>query len=413
MNPDAFNQQRRRWCWWGMVAVAAGYYGCFFAWPRRFFAVGVNHLGVWFLDAYAILASNEALALGLDPYAPNPLDPLTRPHVYSHWWLGANGLARADTRWVGLALVAAFLVVAVARLRPREPREAAWYLLVLCSSPLLLAVERANNDLVVFLLLTPVVPCLLDGRRLVRMAALVPIALATGLKFYPAVAGLALLAVVDRRELRDRLILAGLAFALVGASVAEDLGRFGSIAPKAEGLMTFGAVNLLESAGVHGRVAQALALALGTLPIIFSLRSAIFSRWEIAAADRADWLGFVLGAALLTGCFFLGTNYAYRWIFALWMAPLLWRLPRDQNAPPAVRRFAALTAALLVFALWFDALASGALNLFVGRVTSDTMMRWADRIFAVEQPVTWAFFACLLGWIAHFARGGVRALLGR
>ena len=413
MNPDAFNQQRRRWCWWGMVAVAAGYYGCFFAWPRRFFAVGVNHLGVWFLDAYAILASNEALALGLDPYAPNPLDPLTRPHVYSHWWLGANGLARADTRWVGLALVVAFLVVAVARLRPREPREAAWYLLVLCSSPLLLAVERANNDLVVFLLLTPVVPCLLDGRRLVRMAALVPIALATGLKFYPAVAGLALLAVVDRRELRDRLILAGLAFALVGASVAEDLGRFGSIAPKAEGLMTFGAVNLLESAGVHGRVAQALALALGTLPIIFSLRSAIFSRWEIAAADRADWLGFVLGAALLTGCFFLGTNYAYRWIFALWMAPLLWRLPRDQNAPPAVRRFAALTAALLVFALWFDALASGALNLFVGRVTSDTMMRWADRIFAVEQPVTWAFFACLLGWIAHFARGGVRALLGR
>ena len=396
-----------------MIAVAAGYYGCFFAWPRRFFAVGVNHFGVWFLDTYAILASNEALALGLDPYAPNPLDPFSRPHVYSHWWLGPFGLARADTRWVGLALVTAFLVVVVARLRPREPREAAWYLLVLCSSPLLLAVERANNDLVVFLLLTPVVPCLLDERRLVRMAALVPIALAMGLKFYPAVAGLVLLAGSDRRELRDRLILASLALTLVGVNIAEDLGRFGNLGPKADGLMTFGGVDLFEAIGIYGRLSKVLALGLGVLAVLFFLRSRRFDRWEIAAADRAEWLGFVLGAALLAGCFLLGTNYAYRWIFALWMAPLLWRLPRDETAPPAVRRFAALTAALLGFALWFDALASGALNLFVGRVPAATMMRWADLIFSLEQPVTWAFFACLLGWIAHFARGGVRTLLGR
>ena len=333
--------------------------------------------------------------------------------MYSHWWLGPFGLARTDTRWVGPTLVAAFLAVAIARLRPREPREAVWYLVVLCSSPLLLAVERANNDLVVFLLLTPVVPCLLAERRFVRMLAIVPIALATGLKCYPAVGGLVLLAVSDRREMRDRLILAGLALALVGASIAEDLGRFGSIAPKAEGLMTFGAVNLFESAGIYGRLSKALALALAALPVLLFLRSAPLAHWKIAESDRADWLRFVLGGVLLTGCFVLGTNYAYRWIFALWLAPLLWRLPRDATAPPAVRRLAALTAALLVFVLWADALVSGALNQFVGRVPAESMMRWADRIFAVEQPVTWAFFACLLGWIAHFARGGVRALLGR
>ena len=177
--------------------------------------------------------------------------------------------------------------------------------------------------------------------------------------------------------------------------------------------MTFGALNLLEPLGFSGWRATALGLGFAVAVVVVFLRSRLFAGWEVASGDRADWLAFMLGASLLAGCFFTGTNYGYRFVFALWLAPLVWRLPRDARAPAAVRRLAALTGGLMIYTLWADGVASAALARFHGHVPADTLVRWADRFFLLEQPLVWAFFTCLLGWLAHFARSGVRALLGR
>src|ERR1035437_4878407 len=84
--------------WWLLVVCAGCYFTSFVFYPGLFLAVGTNHYGVWFLDSFAILASNDALTRGHDPFAINPLDYFNRPHVYSHWWLHlpAFGLTRAD-----------------------------------------------------------------------------------------------------------------------------------------------------------------------------------------------------------------------------------------------------------------------------------------------------------------------------
>ncbi len=398
--------------WWTFVVIAAGYFASFAFYPGLFLIVGVNHYGVWFLDSFAILASNDALARGLDPYVPNALDYFKRPHVYSHWWLelGKLGLTRADNSWLGLSLVVAFLTAVVARLRPREPREVLWYLAILCSSPILLAVERANNDLVVFVLLAPVVPCLLQANRWVRLLPVALIAVAAGLKFYPAIAGLVLLAGSDRSEVRGRLCIAVVALAVVGVNLVPDLTQFSGLAPRANGLMTFGSVHLFEAFGHSGWRATALGLSSVIAVVVMFVRLRVFAGWEIAKADRADWLAFTLGAALLTGCFFTGTNFGYRWVFALWLAPLLWRLPRDARAPKSVRRFATLTGVLLVWALWADGVASAALARFSDTLPADTLMRRADIFFLLEQPLLWGFFATLLGWLAHFTRSGLRTI---
>ncbi|MEY2881346.1 MAG: hypothetical protein RLZZ15_3726 [Verrucomicrobiota bacterium] len=398
---------------WGLLAIfVACYVGLVVSHPDLLRWVGVNHYGVWFLDSFAILASNDALARGLDPYAVNPLDYFNRPHVYSHWWLRLRdlGLTRADNFVVGLTLVIAFVAVAVARLRPREPRELLWYLVVLCSSPVVLAVERANNDLVIFLLLAPVVPCLLASRRAVRWLAIFLIAAAAGLKFYPAIAALVLLAPAEAKEVRLRLAVMAAALAVVGLGLVRDLAGFSAIAPKAEGLMTFGAANLFEALGLAGRAAKSAGLAVGAAVAVGFWRTKIFAGWEIRAEDRNAWLSFTLGAVLLTGCFFAGTNFAYRWVFALWLAPLLWRVPRDAAAPAVVRRLAAAVAVLLAVALWLDALVSAGLTRFAGKVPPDTLVQWADRIFLVEQPLTWALFAGLIGFLVHFARTGLRGI---
>ena len=125
------------------------------------------------------------------------------------------------------------------------------------------------------------------------------------------------------------------------------------------------------------------------------------------------WWSFVLGATLLTGCFFAGTNFGYRWIFALWLAPLLWRLPCDETAPAGVRRLARWTRGLLVFALWADPALSALLAHLTGRgVPCAPLERWAAIFFACEQPVIWALFACLLAFLTHFVREGLRTLRG-
>jgi len=399
----------------GLAVVAAGYFASFAFFPGLFLVAGVNHYGPWFLDSFALLASSDALARGLDPYAVNPLDYFHRPHVYTHWWLhlGDLGLTRADNLRVGFAFVGAFFVAAISFLRPQSWRELLWHLAFLCASPVVLAIERANNDLVVFAVLAPVVPCLLSSHRGVRLVSVLFVALAAGLKFYPAVAALVLLAGDDAREVREvreRIAVAVVALVVVGVGLSRDLAGFSAIAPRAEGLMTFSAANLFAAAGLGAPAAKVAGMILGGACAVAFARSKLFSAWEISPADRGVWLGFLLGAVLLTGCFFAGTNFGYRWIFAIWLAPLLWRLPHDLTAPLAVRRLATLTGVLLIFALWADPLVSAGLSRLRGHVAEPAIGRAADLFYRAEQPLTWALFACLIGFLVHFVSMGAALL---
>lgn len=404
--------QRWRWLLLAAVAVCAALVAVF---PGGLRWVGVGHLGHWFLDGYAILAANDAVRTGLDPWAPNPLDPLNRPHVYSHWWLQLRmlGLTRTDTLAYGVVLAALFVAAALASLRPRSLGEFGWSLAVLCAPPVLLALERGNNDLAVFTLLSLTVPALLSARPGVRWLAVACVALATGLKFYPAVAALVLFAGDDSRELRRRLLFGALVLAIVAADVGPDLARIAGRMPRAEGPMTLGAINLIEVAGLRGPVAMVAGLAAAGVIAAGFLRSGLFAGWRIAAETRGAWWSFVLGGGLLAGCFFSGASHGYRWVFAVWLAPLLWQLPRDSSAPAGVRRLARVTAWLLLFALWGDGLFAAIAQVLAPGAPAAAAEARGDRFFLLSQPLVWALFACLLGFLAHFAREGWRTISGQ
>jgi hypothetical protein len=393
----------RWWLWLG--ALVACFYAVFACFPQLFFAVGVAHY-TWFLDTFALLASSDAVSRGLDPYAPNPLDYFHRPHVYSHWWLHLRdlGLTRADTFRLGLALVSAFLVAAWARLRPAGPTQLAFYLAVLCSSPVLLAVDRANNDLVIFLLLTPLVPCLLSRHAGLRLLAPFLVMAAAMLKYYPAAAALALLGIGDRKELRARMAITVLLLAVTALSVSRDLAGFGPLAPQPEGLLTLGATGFLNELGWKGWAPKALCAAIGGGLILVNWRRRALADWEPSPAQRAAWLNFILGTVLLTGCFFTSMNFGYRWIYLIWLAPLLWELPRDAAAPAAVRRLARTARWLTLAVLWWSPLCCIVINHLLGTLPLATLKGLARYAFLLEQPMDWALFACLLVFLTHFAR---------
>ncbi len=410
MTPPAGPNRR---LWLLLALLLLGYFAAFAVYPGMFFALGVNHYDAWFLDTFALLASNDAITRGLDPYAANPLDYFHRPHVYSHWWLHLRdlGLTRADSLWLGAALVGSFLAAALARLRPRSGGQLAWYAAVACSSPIVLAADRANNDLVVFVLLAGVVPCLLSSRRTVRLVAPLLIALAAGLKYYPAAAMVLLLAIPDRAERRAQLVIAGLLLALVALSIAPDLIGYGPLAPRPEGLLSFGATALPNTLGWEGWGPKALGLLAGGIAAVVAWRRRPLGDWEPAASS--DGLHFLLGAVLLTGCFFTSLNFGYRWVFALWLAPLLWTLPADPAAPAAARRLARGVRWLLLVVLWWDPLCCLILNHLLGRVPGPTVMHLARVAFLVEQPLDWALVLGLLVFLVQFFRLRRPALVGR
>lgn len=401
--------------WWLLVAASGGLLAHLVRHPEHLAWLGVNHYGMWFLDTHALLASNDALALGRDVYRFNPLDYFGRPHVYPHAWLllGKLGLTRADGAALGFALGTAFFVTAVAGLRPRTSGELVWALLVLCSPPVLLALDRGNNDLVIFVLLAPVVPCLLSPRRGASYLAVLLIALATALKIYPAAAALVLLAGKTVREVRLRLAVMAAVFAVMACDLVVDFGRYGGLVPRPDGLMTLGAANVFLAAGASDRLAGGLGLLAGGVLAASLWRLDWLRDWSIAPELRAAWVGFVLGAILLTGCFFAGLSFGYRWIFSLWLLPFLWALHRDYATPERVRLLARVTSGLLFLGLWIDGMAGTVLMHYAKALGPTVVTRWAERIFLLEQPVTWAFFACLLIFLLRFVGDGWRTVSRR
>jgi hypothetical protein len=387
-----------------LVLILAGFWGVMAVRPDWLSYLGIRHFGVWFIDTHAILASNDALAQGLDVYAANPLDYFGRPHVYSPWWLclGKLGFTRADTFWLGFSLGLAFLVVAVDWLRPRTRGELLWSLVALGSPCILMAVERANNDLVIFLLLAPVVPCLLAEHRGWQAGAILLVAVAAGLKFYPAAAALLLLAPVGTtREVRWRVAAGVLALALVAASIASGYLRVRHLLPPVDGLMNFGAIHALGRLGLGGVLPGLVAAA---VIVAAWWRADIFRGWTIPAAERSVWLHAVLGAVVLGGCFFTSTNFAYRWVFALWLVPWLWWAAHGTDVPRAVRRLAWTTAGMLAAALWIDPLTLGILTRWLAPLPEPVVARTANLVYVIEQPLIWALFVCLLGLVTEFLR---------
>ena len=356
--------------------------------------LGLTDHGVWFLDTHAILASSDAVQAGLDPTRPNPLDVYGRPHSYSSWWfgLGAMGLTRDDTPLVGGVVTGMFLLAAGFWLNPRRGVEALLGVLAVLSPVVLLAFNRANNDLVVFALLAAGLLGLRDGAPW-RVAVFgVAVVVATGLKFYPVIAAVALLTVGPVRLRRAGLGLTLGAAALVLWSQWDWLQR--AVIPVPTGVYLFGAGVWWRELGLTGwgpPVITGLLLWLGAAGLVRA-------GWCRGLADSGDEptagrAGFAAGAVLLLGCWLAGISYAYRWVFALLLLPWLWRRLRTGD------RAARVTAGMLFTCLWLDGLFCLGTNLFIGAMPLARLQAIQHHWQLVTQPVVWGLMLLLAGWL--------------
>ncbi len=366
---------------------------------------------VYFADTLAILASGQADQAGRDAYdSGQSLDPFDRPNVYGPLWLvtGTLGLRMGDAGWVGALLGSAFLLAAVVLLAPRGPGAAFTALLLVAAPPVLLGIERGNNDLVVFLLLMGAGWLLTRPGRAPAVAGAALLGLAAVLKLYPLAC---LPALAARRGPGRGLARLGagvvLACALVLLYWHRDYIRMLGLAPAPRTVFAYGLkVPVFAWYGV--RDAWPWLLAGGTvtgLAAVVLLGRHAWALWAAVPLTGTATAWYVAGAAAWCFCYVANTNWTYRALLLVLPAALWLKQADDPVRGPLARGQLAVLVAMgwltVVKSWWIGALPDGQLPV---------AWNWAGVILGVEQVLvaglTLALAIGLLGWGVRRLRAG-------
>lgn len=297
---------------------------------------GFSVMPIW-EDTRAVLRTIDAHQYGIDVYHPNKAHVL---HLYSNLWLrlGDFGLTRAQFIPTVLTVTYLFLVPALIMLRPTNRREFLWLLAFFSSNQILLGLYRANSDLVIFGLLAGVVPCMLSKSRTTQALAPILIVFCAALKYYPIIGACVIFTEPDKTRRRQLLLLVGIGFALALVAVYGEL-QYLQGAPKPQSIAaSLGAPIFYGMLGLSSSTASIVGYATG---LIVSLAAWFWQSGDDWIKTTAtDWRmkAFILGAAILAGCYWVGGHWQYRLLALYGMLPLMLTPPREESMPPLLRR---------------------------------------------------------------------------
>jgi hypothetical protein len=322
-----------------------------------------------FVDVDGSLAAWECARKGVDVILTNPCDILERGYNYSPFWMTIDWipLSRPDRIAVGITLGIAFLIALSALPPSRSGTEMALRLAAVLSTMVAFAVERANPDLLIFIL--AIIMLSLLRRSLIARGMGYGVAfLAGAIKYYPFV----LLGLLLRERLRVGFAIAsasiiGLAFfwfiyaeqiikGLPGIARGVPFGDMFAAQNFPFGMFQV-AQHVTGSSGVATRVASIATIFLVVIVTGLMIRIWLGSRISDALyrLDESHRLALLAGALLLSGCFFSGQNVGYRGIFLLLVLPGLFALGRD-DAAGAIASAARLGAISIPFLMWAEAI---------------------------------------------------------
>jgi hypothetical protein len=296
------------------------------------------------------------------------------PIIYSPLWLRLTFLPTDPTwtNWLGLPLLAVFLLSLGVLPLSRRLDDRILTVLATFSSLPVFAMERGNVDLIIFLLAVVAAFCL-AGTLLRRILGYAVLVLGGLLKFYPLV----LLVLMLRERLAVFMGLSCVAVAVVATTAIALLDELRRITPIPSGRPFFdmwGAKNLptgfstvlkgfLEVAKLSTLTVESISgspwmpafvasvLLTAALTMAFRLTRRVDFRACVEAIPDRSHQFLLIGGLLVVGCFFAGQNIGYRGVFLLLILPGLLALT---HASPglAMRNVFALTAGAVLCVAW-------------------------------------------------------------
>ncbi|MEP7225610.1 MAG: hypothetical protein ABI783_11720 [Actinomycetota bacterium] len=350
-------------------------------WPR-FGVPAVPDLP--FVDIRFLTTAWECTRDGLDVFPRNLCDPHgMRFNDHPRIWLAPAffGLGESSTFALGLVIGSAFLLAVFAAIGNISTRAAFLYAALLCSPSVMLGVERANTDLIVFVIVVSGVLLAGRGTTLTTTAGSALLFFAAVLKLYPAFAWGALL----RRPLRRALVrgvVMSIAFGAYLLATLEDLRAVREHFPRRVPF-SYGAPVFAEELGSDRFGGQLLVVVTGCMLaaalIAFAKRSQP-QPWQDRDTSNRPAL-FLAGAGIYVGSYAATYNFNYRLIFLLLTVPYLLRSPRVPYPKGALT--------LILLALWLGS-TSAFYPFGIGEWWADASSR-----FPYDELVNWLLFAYL------------------
>jgi len=372
---------------WLTAMIVAGYF-IFLAAGREIFhlqlweILGVPALPVPFHDLNDIAIGIERFRASEHPWSEASIVYSTQAYNYTKWWLCASylGLDLKTVYVFGVSIGISFFACALFVLGRLTLIEGGIAGLVLISPNVMTAIERANADLIVFILMT----LALALRRSVPLFVAI-ITVAAFLKFYPLAALLALVALSWRKTLFWLLV----AIALVTIDLATSLGELHQIAANVTrvGWFSYGSTTMMEGYWVTtlpgSPVTYNQIFIVGSFLFLMVVGASIWKRPHVKVNilwERELW-SFRIGAALFVGTFALGSNLDHRTVILVFDLPLLFLL-RKESGSIALWATAALFCIVLYTngrLLWNDAVP---LFFFLKQLTAWLLVVFFTGIFA-------------------------------
>ncbi len=335
------------WC----AGVTGLYYGIIGGWGI------VAHISP-FLDTDTVLSAVRCRQMGVDVYVTNPCDQLHRVYDYSPLWLviaRVPGLGNWLTP-IGVGCDLLFLVSLLCLPPGRTRGDALLVAAGVISAAAMFALERGNNDLIIFTLavLAAELSCRSRGVRLIGYGAAL---LAGLLKYYP----MTVLALATRERPARLFAIAAAAATAVAVFVAimgHDLARALALIPTVawigdgfgSSVSAGGIYTVVATADAPGRLVLQTAMTLAALGIAVwrGTRPALAA--DLASLSERERAFLLAGAMLMVGCFFTAQNIGYRAIHLILILPALTAL---RQSAPANRQYSWTLAATLLL-LWAE-----------------------------------------------------------
>lgn len=291
-------------------------------WTATWSFLGIESMYPPFADLRTVQGGLLSLAQGLDPQLINPGDPWGRPMNYPAVWLDIGRFLHfqsEDAYMLVIGFVIALYCAICFYLLTQYP--SVWLFLLSFSGASLLAIERGNNDLIIFIILflAASFPLLIRGPLIL---------LATILKIYPVFAVLSM-AVHKRFSVAIAATLSTILFAayilLFDAAELQKL----RMATPVGALQSYGSLPLALSldkfsSALTPAFVSAVLIAL-SCAVWYFLRAKQMLSVSTGTTYREEVL-FLVGAPIFLATFVLMGNWDYRLIFLIFCIPYVQKI---------------------------------------------------------------------------------------
>ena len=277
-----------------------------------------------FADMRVITAGSECIRLGYDVLIDNPCDPWNRPMNYPPIWsiLASWGLDQSHTKMIGIVCALLFFTSIFLIIKRLNYFEALLYGSIICSPSIMLAVERGNNDLIVFVILSLSLLIMEVEYFNLSFLSLGIILFASILKLYPIFTILSFL----KEKKRVFIFFSLFVMTFFGVYIIANFERIKLVSAATPRAIRFsyGGKIIFDLFFRNLNKYPLFLLALLSIVLISFLLVKKRNSLNNLNIERID--SFRMGASIYMGTFFIGNNWDYRLIFLIFTIPqiLLW-----------------------------------------------------------------------------------------